>query len=93
MIRQFKCPYLLLSQTTFFDFQVAETGDAGTNITTKSLPTVWERARMGKMDTARQHRITRKIAAYLVKDMRPYSTVESDYFRYNAVIINKKIHK
>ena len=67
--------------------------NAGDSTTPKSLPTIWERARMGKMDTARQRRITRKIAAYLVKDMRPYSTVESDYFRYNAFIINEKIHK
>ena len=46
------------------------------------VPNIWDRARMGKIDSSKQHRITRKIAAYLVKDMRPYVTVESEYFRY-----------
>ena len=50
---------------------------------TPKVPNIFDRARMGKLDETKKHRITRKIAAYLVKDMRPYSTVESEFFRYN----------
>ena len=36
---------------------------------------------LGKLNPTKQHHVTRKLAAYLVKDMRPFSTVENKYFR------------
>ena len=54
----------------------------GTSSTPK-VPNIFDHARMRKLYETKKQRITRKIAAYLVKEMRPYSTVESEFFRYD----------
>lgn len=75
--------YQSFQRFLFYKFKVLSRQDeAGTCPgQSKSTISIWDRARMGKLDHARQQRITRLMAAYVVKNIRPFSTVQSANFR------------
>ena len=46
-----------------------------------TLPSPWERAKLAKLPSSKQHKITNAIVYHIIDDMRPFSTIESKSFR------------
>ena len=61
----------------------ATTSAGATAATPSARPiiTPWERAKQAKLPSHRVHQITKAVVYHLVKDMRPYSTIDRPGFR------------